>query len=268
VSDLSNIEGRGTAFLCGEKWKVQAFEDFDAGIGPDIYKKTYSESFGIPVEEVTKDMRQIGKVQELAGGYQGWLGAWETFSTAYNLPSMPQEEIEEIMGNWRDAHPATRAMWGALEKTWRIAIRNHDKGWKCGEHLSMRYYPDRDMLLVRLPSGRFVAYLEPRDGDQLGYKGLNDKGMWVFIDTYGGKLLENLVQAFARDVLAWAMLEMDKRGMDIVMHVHDEVVVECDKPKGEEVLTELNEILSTRPPWAEGCPLAAAGFVADRYRKD
>lgn len=268
VSDLSNIEGRLTAWVCDETWKIKAFDDFDHGIGPDIYKKTYAESFGIPVEDVDKDGRQIGKVQELAGGYQGWIGAWETFANTYGLPPFPEEEICEIMGNWRDAHPRTRSMWGMLEKVWRHAIKHPGQGWTCGKHLTMRYYPKHDMLLVRIPSGRFVVYLNPKSGDQLGYMGQNDRGMWVFVDTYGGKLLENLVQAIARDVLAWAMLSLDALGYDLVMHVHDEVVAEVDASIADDALSHINEVLATVPEWAPGLPLAAAGFTADRYRKD
>lgn len=273
VSDLSNIEGRKTAWICGETWKIQAFADFDAGIGPDIYKKTYSESFGVRVEDVTKDMRQVGKVQELAGGYQGWVGAWETFSKAYGMKMLPEEEVCEIMGNWRNAHPMIRAMWGQLERAWAKAILNPDNAWTIGPWLSIRYYPKIDMLFIRLPSGRFIPYAEPRfdmSGDKpedLRFKGLNDKGMWTWVDTYGGKLLENVVQASSRDILAQAMLRIDPM-YPIVLHVHDEVVCEVPEAETERALGFINHELGQTPTWAPGLPLAAAGFIADRYRKE
>lgn len=268
ISDLSNIEGRITALVAGEEWKLKAFQDFDEGKGPDIYKATYAETFGKNVEDVTKDDRQIGKVLELAGGYQGWVGAWETFAKAYGLDNTPVEEIEKNMGNWRDAHPATRKIWKKLEQVWEQAIRNPDKAWKCGKQLAFKYFPKRDMMMVRLPSGRYVAYLEPRYSGGCSYMGMNDRNMWVRIETYGGKLLENLVQAIARDVLAWAMLKLDELGFDIVLHVHDEVVAEVLAEDAEEALETMNEVLSTRPDWAPDLPLAAAGFIAERYRKE
>ena len=266
VSDLSNIEGRVSAYIAGEAWKLDAFREFDAGEGPDIYIKTYSESFGVPIDEVTKDQRQVGKVQELAGCYQGWIGAWRTFEATYGLPEAPEEDVVEIMGSWRDAHKAIRACWGNLEEGWKLALSNPGSAYRIGKHVAFRYYPKRDLMTVWLPSGRFVPYLHPKD--DLRYKGLNDKGMWTWIDTYGGKLLENIVQAFSRDVLAHAMLEMDSLGYDIVLHVHDEVVVEVAEAEADAHLEAVNEILAKPPAWAPDLPLAAAGFTADRYRKD
>ena len=264
VSDLSNIEGRVTAWLAGEDWKLDAFRAFDAGEGPDIYIKTYSESFNTPIDQVTKDDRQIGKVQELAGGYQGWIGAWRTFEAAYGLTPADEDDVIEIMGNWRDAHPATRRMWGNLEDAWHDAINNPDKAFRVGKHITFKYYKKRDLLTVWLPSGRFVPYLHPR---ALKFKGRNDKGLWTWIDTYGGKLLENLVQATSRDILAEAMLVIDKIH-DIVLHVHDEVVLDVLAGMASDILAEVNEILATPPAWAEDLPLAAAGFIAERYRKE
>jgi len=268
VSDLSNIEGRISAHVAGEDWKIEAFRLFDAGQGPDIYIKTYSESFGVPIDKVTKDQRQIGKVQELAGGYQGWVGAWRTFEAAYGLPEADEDDVVEIMGNWRDAHPAIRRCWGNLEQAWKLALNNPGKAYRVGKHVSFRYYPKRDLMTVWLPSGRFVPYLHPRFEGGIKYKGLNDKGLWTWIESYGGKLLENIVQAFARDVLAHAMLELDKLGYSIVLHVHDEVVVEVPASEVEDALDKINEVLATPPAWASDLPLAAAGFTSKRYRKE
>ena len=269
ISDLSNIEGRVTAWVAGEKWKVQAFKDFDEGNGPDIYKATFATTFGKPVDKVTKDDRQIGKVLELAGGYQGWVGAWETFAKTYGLGDTPIEEIEKNMGNWRNAHPATRRFWGLLEEVWQRALRDPSTGWKCGQHLSFKYFEKLDMMMVRLPSGRYVVYLEPRYEDgSCSYMGMNDRNMWVRVESYGGKLLENLVQAISRDILAWAMLKLDDLGFDIVLHVHDEVVAEVLAALARKALEQMNQVLATTPDWAPGLPLAAAGFTADRYRKE
>jgi DNA polymerase len=113
-----------------------------------------------------------------------------------------------------------------------------------------------------------VPYLHPRFEGGIKYKGLNDKGMWTWIESYGGKLLENIVQAFARDVLAHAMLELDKLGYSIVLHVHDEVVVEVPASEAEAALDTINEVLATPPDWAADLPLAAAGFISNRYRKE
>jgi DNA polymerase len=269
VSDLSNIEGRVSAWVAGEDWKLDAFRKFDRGEGPDIYIKTYSESFGVPIDKVTKDQRQVGKVQELAGGYQGWIGAWRTFEAAYGLPEADEDDVIEIMGNWRDAHPAIRSCWGNLEQAWRSALENPGSSYRVGKHVTFRYYKKRDLLAVWLPSGRFVPYLHPRaDSSGLRFKGLNDKGLWTWIDTYGGKLLENIVQAISRDVLGEAMLVMDSTGHIIVLHVHDEVVEEAPADKAEAILEEVNKILATSPDWAPDLPLAAAGFIADAYRKE
>ena len=269
VSDLSNIEGRVTAWVCGEEWKLQAFRDFDAGIGPDIYVKTFSESFHKLIDEVTKDDRQIGKVQELAGGYQGWIGAWRTFEESFGLDPLPEEEVVEIMGSWRDAHPATRRTWKNLEEAWKAALDNPGCAYTVGKHLTFRYYKKRDLMAVWLPSGRFVPYLHPRaTGGSLRFKGENDKGMWTWIDTYGGKLLENIVQAIARDILACAMLDLENMGYNIVLHVHDEALLEVPVQDAEEALDDLNAALVTPREWAPGLPLAAAGAIIPRYRKE
>lgn len=276
VSDLSNIEGRVSAWVADEAWKVEAFRAFDRGEGPDIYKATYAASFGKNVEDVTKDDRQIGKVQELAGGYQGWVGAWETFSKAYGLDMMPEDEICEIMGNWRNAHPQIKNIWASLERGFYEAVENPGNAYKVGKHLAFRYYPKQKILLVKLPSGRYVPYLNPKIGISkrhgkpkydLSYMGDDDKGRWVRIDTYGGKLLENIVQALSRDILAEAMLRMHRKGFKIVLHVHDEVVVESVK-NSPITLDVINDILGQSPEWAKDLPLAAAGFTSNRYRKD
>lgn len=266
VSDLSNIEGRLTAWVADETWKIEAFREFDAGTGPDIYKATYSKSFGVPVGEVTGDQRQVGKVQELAGGYQGWVGAWRTFEAAYGLPEMEEEQVIETMGAWRDAHPRVRSTWGNLEELWRMALDEPGKSFTLNERVTARFYPKRDLLALWLPSGRFVPYLHPKaDSAGLRFKGLDDKSRWSWIDTYGGKLLENIVQAIARDVLAHAMLKVEH---PIVLHVHDEIVLEVPEAQAEDALDDLNRTLSTPPEWAADLPLAAKGFICNRYRKE
>lgn len=304
VSDLSNIEGRDQAWLAGEQWKLDAFRAFDAGTGHDLYKLAYSKSFGIAPEDVSKDQRQVGKVQELALGYEGGVGAFLTFAAAYGIDleqmaeqaigAIPQEIVNEANSalawtrlnkrptfglsdqawivcdsfkrSWRYAHPAISSMWRELGDAVRQAIAHKGTTIVCR---TLKVRRDGAWLRIGLPSGRFLCYPSPRDEDgQITYAGVNQYSRkWSRIKTYGGKLFENVCQAVARDVLTHNMPAIEQAGYQIVLTVHDEVI--CEAPDSDEFNTEhLSALLAANPPWAPGMPLAAGGFEAYRYRKD
>lgn len=304
VADLSNIEGRGLAWLAGEEWKLQAFRDFDAGTGPDLYKLAYAKSFNIPHEEVTKAQRQIGKVQELGLGYAGGINAFVTFANVYgiDLEEMAKTAWEVLPGDmiaeaddfvtwlagkgtsfpmshraavvcevfkrsWRQAHPATVALWRALEDGFKDAVKYPGKTFTAGRFKIRR---DGVWLRFQLPSGRFLCYPSPEvdDEGQCSYMGINQyTRKWQRIKTYSGRLAENMTQSFSRDILFDNFELEEAAGYQIVMRVHDEVITEA--PDSPEFNAEhLSALLATNPPYAPDMPLAAAGFETLRYRKE
>jgi DNA polymerase len=265
VSDLSNIEGRVLAWLAGEEWKTEAFKQFDAGVGHDLYKLAYAKSFNKEAEDVTKDERQIGKVQELALGYQGSVGAFSSMAALYGV-FLPEDEVKRIVEAWRKAHSAVVALWYDLERAVKDAIRAPNKRFTVRD-LSIGYKDN--WLRIKLPSGRYLCY--PNAGLNEGsivYEGVNQyTKKWETIETYGGKLVENVVQAVARDVLASGMFRAEAAGYAVCLHVHDELITET--PDTDEYsVDELSRIMSTNPGWSLGLPLAAAGFETRRYKKD
>ena len=305
IADLSNIEGRGLAYLAGERWKLKAFADFDRGIGADLYKVAYGRSFNIDAHDVSKPQRQIGKVMELGLGYEGGVAAFLTFAAVYNMDlgelakavwdTAAREALENALGMWkwatgkkrtlglpmevyvacellkaawRDAHPNTRALWGAAGESVRAAIKNPGESFAIGEHLKARV--DGTWLRIRLPSGRYLCYINPSIDDEgnITYFGVNQyTRQWGRIKTYGGKLIENCTQAFARDVLAYNMPGIEAAGYEIVLSVHDELLTETPDSDAFNA-DELGRMMATAPDWARGIPLAAAGFETTRYRKD
>lgn len=305
IADLANIEGRVLAWLAGEDWKVQAFRDFDAGDAPDIYKLAYAKSFGIRPEYVTKEQRQIGKVQELALGYGGGVGAFAAFAAAYDLDleemgraasdriptriklkamqmlntvkaeKRPTHELSDIAWvvcdsfkrMWREAHPKTVAFWRRLEEAARHAVALSGNTLEC---LKLKVRCDGAWLRIRLPSGRYLCYPTPRiDSDKkLSYEGVGQfSRKWGRLHTYGGKLCENATQAVSRDVLASTMQKIEAAGYQIVLSVHDELLTEADDNDSYSA-EHLSALMTAKPEWAEGLPLAAAGFEAHRYRKE
>ena len=303
ISDLSNIEGRGLAWAAGETWKLHAFAEFDRGHGADLYKLAYAKAFNIPVEDVDDgDQRQIGKVMELALGYAGGVGAFVTFAAAYGIDlealadqaRLPADIMQETgrawdwatsQGRtyglpekvwrvcdgfkrlWRRAHPETVAWWGEMENAARFAIRTPGVTFECRR---VRFLMVKNWLRMILPSGRSICYPAPRIGDtgQISYMGINQfSRKWSRIGTYSGKLVENCIQGIARDVLAGNMPLMEEREYQILLSIHDEVITEV--PDTDAFSSEgLSAILATNPPWADGFPLAAAGFETRRYRKE
>jgi DNA polymerase len=303
VADLSNIEGRVLAWLADEEWKLQAFRDFDAGIGPDLYMLAYAKSFNVDHQSVTKPQRQVGKVEELAMGYEGGVGAFLTFALAYSLdldqlaedawPTLPKDIVSEadsfydwmveqkrptfglprktfvtcdsLKRMWRRAHPNITSLWPEL-KTAAVEAVNYR-----GKAIPVRHIKVmRSGMWVRilLPSGRSLCYPSPQCKDgQLSYMGTNQyTRKWSRTKTYGGKLAENVTQAVAKDILAVNMPRIDKLGYKIVLTVHDEIIAETPNDPDFNV-KHLAALMSEVPPWAEGLPLAAAGFECRRYRK-
>lgn len=304
IADLSNIEGRSLAWLAGEDWKLKAFADFDAGVGEDLYKVAYGRSFNIDAKDAVGQKRQIGKVMELGLGYEGGVAAFLTFAAVYNmdldeladavhltaskdalargygmwewaqkkrrtlgLTASVYVACEVLKHAWRQAHPATVSLWRDVGDTVRQAIRSPGVRFTVRSLVIQR---DGAWLRIRLPSGRVLCYLQPKieDNDQITYMGVNQyTRRWARIKTYGGKLVENITQAFARDVLGDNMQTIEEHGFEIVLSVHDELLTET--PDTDEFThTRLAEMMSIVPPWATGLPLAAAGFETTRYRKD
>jgi DNA polymerase len=265
IADLSNIEGRMLAFLADEEWKLDAFRDFDKGVGHDIYKLAYAKSFDIKPEDVTKDQRQLGKVQELALGYQGGLGAFSTMAALYGV-DLPEATISALVAAWRKAHPKTKNLWYNCESAAREAVRDPGKNHKAGK---LVFRADDGWLRMMLPSERYLCYpnAEIIDG-KLTYEGVNQyTRKWERLETYGGKLVENATQAASRDILAFGMKAAEREGYEIVLHVHDELI--CETPDTELfAVDKLAQMMSSGPLWAVGLPLAAAGFETARYRKD
>lgn len=310
VADLSNIEGRALAWLAGEDWKVRAFYDFDAGTGHDLYALAYAKAFGVTPEAVMENkktgdgsMRQIGKVMELALGYEGGVGAFITFGAAYgiDLDAMAEQAFDSIPPAvrqdaarafdwaeqnkrtyglaqrtyivcdafkrlWRAAHPEVSSWWKELEDTARRAIAQPGVTLTCRR---VKFRRDGAWLRVALPSGRALCYPSPQIlEDKVTYMGANQYSRkWQRLKTYGGKLAENITQAASRDVLASSMPPIEAAGYAIVLSVHDELITEApDSP--EFSADHLASLMATNPKWADGLPLAAAGFEAYRYKKD
>jgi DNA polymerase len=304
VADLANIEGRKLAWLAGEDWKLQAFRDFDEGNGPDMYKLAYARAFGIEPSAVDSAMRQIGKVMELALGYEGGVAAFLTFAAVYTMDldkladavhrTAPKDQLARAYGMhewatkknktmglarniyvacevlkhaWREAHPATTQLWEDAKLGVTKAILHPGTTFDIGRHIKARV--DGAWLRVRLPSGRYCCYLQPKvDGKgQISYMGVNQyTRQWCRIKSYGGKFVENWTQASSRDVLASSMQPAEDAGYPIVLTVHDELLTEpADSP--EFSVGGLVAIMSTVPPWAKGLPLAAAGHEGYRYVK-
>jgi DNA polymerase len=307
VADLSNIEGRKAAWLTGEEWKLQAFRDFDAGTGADLYKLAYARSFGVKVEDVTKDRRQLGKVQELALAYEGGVGAFVTFTMTYKmelddiraavfaaLDLVDPEVVREarnawewatkqkrtlgldkdvyiacdiLKRAWRNAHPATSSYWPELKDAAIQAICSPGTTVRARRVVMRR---DGNWLRVQMPSGRQLCYIAPRvdDSGQISYMGVNQyTRKWQRVKTYGGKLFENLCQASARDVLFENLPAVEAAGYEVVLTIHDEDLTEA--PDTDDFNAEhLSSLIATVPEWAEGLPLSAAGFDGYRYRKD
>jgi DNA polymerase len=274
IADLSNIEGRVLAWLAGEEWKIKAFRAYDHGEGHDLYKVTAGKILGKDPADVTKEERQLqGKTPELAGGYQGGVGAYRVMGGPV-FEAMDDEAIQAIVWAWRKEHPKTKSLWYDIEAAAKGAIKKPGTVTEVrGGLLRFDVKTDgfgRDWLRMRLPSGRYLCYVDAeidREG-RITYSGVNQyTRKWQTLDTYGGKLTENAVQAIARDVFMTGMRRAEEHNYLVVLRVHDELVCEVPDHNGytAEVLAGL---MSTNPGWAIGLPLSAAGFETRRYRKE
>lgn len=265
VSDFSAIEARVIAWLADEKWRMDVFATHGK-----IYEASASQMFHVPIESIVKGspLRQKGKVSELALGYAGGVGALKTMGAL--AMGVPEEELQGLVDGWRAASPNIVKFWWDVEKAVRMAIA--DKPSKLQYGLS--FEKQDGILFVGLPSGRKLAYVNPRlEPDQkfsregIVYDGQNQTTKkWEKIRTYSGKLAENIVQAVARDCLAESMIRLDQLGFDIVMHVHDEVILDVEK--GRSSAEEVAEIMGRPIDWAPGLLLRADAYETDFYQKD
>lgn len=263
VSDFSAIEARVLSWLAGEKWRLEVFQSHGK-----IYEASASQMFHVPLEEITKgsSLRQKGKISELACGYGGGVGALKSMG-ALEM-GVEEHELQVLIDNWRRANPHIVNFWWEVDK---MAIKAVKERTRTRTHGIIFTYKS-GMLFVTLPSGRDLVYVKPKlmlnkfGREGLTYEGIGTTKKWERIETYGPKIVENIVQAASRDLLAEAMLRLDKAGFAIVAHVHDEVI--CEVPVGESNVEEICSIMSESPKWSEGLPLDADGYECDFYQKD
>ena len=261
ISDFSAIEARVLAWLAGEQWVLDAFEN-----GEDIYCRTASRMFGVPVEKhgVNGHLRQKGKIATLACGYQGALGALKAMGGIEM--GLSEDELQSIVDSWREANPNIVSLWWDIDSVVKRVVKTRTKE----EYKNLVISYEKGILFIELPSKRRLAYPKAKigtnrfGGESIVYEGIVVGNKWDKIESYGGKFVENIVQAIARDILAEAMMRLEKKGFNIVMHIHDEVVIESDSSSIEEI----NEIMSIVPSWAPGLILDADGFESEFYKKD
>lgn len=264
VADFSAIEARVIAWLAQERWRQEIF----ATTGK-IYEASASKMFHVPIDQITKGspLRQKGKVAELALGYQGGPGALIAMGAL--KMGVPEEELQDIVDKWRKASPHIVQFWWDVEAAVKKAISDKTT---VPYRYGIAFIYEAGMLFIRLPSGRRIAYAKPRvEMNRNGcmsitYLGVNQTNKsWCRLETYGGKLVENIVQATARDCLAEAMLRLDAAGYRLLMHVHDEVIIEA--PKGSDP-KKVVEIMAKNEPWNKGLLMNADCYTTDYYKKD
>ena len=263
VADFSAIEARVLAWLAGEEWRMEAFKN-----GEDIYCASASQMFGVPVVKhgINGELRQKGKVAELACGYGGAAGALISMG-ALDM-GLSEEELPDLIDDWRNSNPKIVQFWWDIEKAAIESIKDH-KDRHVGR-IGVSFYSNT--LWLQLPSGRRLAYVKPKlQPNRFGrlsitYEGLGQNNKWSRIETYSGKLVENITQATARDLLAEAMWRIEKAGLDIVGHVHDEVILEA--PEDGVTVEKVCQIMNQNPKWADGICLSSAGYSGSYYFKD
>lgn len=272
-ADFSAIEARVISWLAGEQWRLEVFRTHGK-----IYEASASQMFGVPLERIKKgnpeyELRQKGKVAELALGYQGSTGALIAMG-ALNM-GIPEEDLPDIVSRWRDANKRIVDLWYTVENAAVSVIQNGAPVGVKNLIFAREYDADNnlDFLTITLPSGRKLYYVEPKLGSNqwnrpsINYMGMNQTTkQWTKLETYGGKLVENIIQAIARDCLAVAIEHLEEAGFAVVFHVHDEVVIECPEQKAD--LDAVVRIMTQHIPWAPDLPLNADGWIGDFFRKD
>lgn len=260
VADFSAIEARVIAWLAGEKWRQDVFAE-----GKDIYCASASQMFGVPVEKhgVNGHLRQKGKIAELALGYGGSVGALKAMG-ALEM-GLSEDELPALVSAWRQSNPKIVQFWWAVDRAVMDAVTRKTTTKTHGIVFSAR----NGMLFITLPSGRSLAYVKPKigtnkfGGDCITYEGVGGTKKWERLDSYGPKFVENIVQATSRDILCYAMRTL--RCCSIVMHIHDEVVIEADRRMS---LQAVCDQMGRTPPWAKGLRLRDDGYETDFYKKD
>lgn len=264
VADFSAIEARVIAWLAGENWRLDVFKTHGK-----IYEASASQMFHVPIDSIKKgsDLRQKGKIAELALGYGGSVGAITSMDKS---KSIPEEELPELVSSWRAANPNITKFWWDCDKAAKKAIK--ERTTVCIQH-GIKFIYDPGVLFIQLPSGRKLAYIRPKieigkfDKPIITYEGMEQTSkQWTIIETYGPKLVENIVQATARDCLREALFKVDAAGYPVVMHVHDEIIM--DAPIGFGSVEEVNKIFGENIDWAPGLPLKADGYECNYYMKD
>ena len=260
VSDYSAIEARVLAHIAGEKWRSKVFAE-----GKDIYCASASQMFGVPVEKhgINSHLRQKGKIAELALGYGGSVGALKSMGALDN--GLQEEELQPLVNAWRQANPNIVHFWWDVDNAVKTTVRQRIKT----EVRGIRFSYKSGMLFITLPSGRQLAYVKPRigenrfGGESVTYEGVGATKKWERIESYGPKFVENIVQAISRDLLCFAMRNLSF--CQIVGHVHDEVIIECDP---EVSVQSLCDIMSRSPDWMPGILIRGDGYQCDFYQKD
>ena len=260
VADFSAIEARVIAWFAGEDWRTQVFRD-----GGDIYCASASQMFKVPVEKhgVNGHLRQKGKIAELALGYGGSVGALKSMG-ALEM-GLNEEELQPLVNAWRQSNPHIVRFWWDVDTAVKKAIKERQPQMVKG----VKFFCQSGILFILLPSGRTLAYVKPRigenrfGGESVTYEGVGGTKKWERIESYGPKFVENIVQATSRDILMYAMKTL--RCCSIVAHVHDEIIIEAEPQMSLDVLCEQMERV---PPWAKGLILRADGYVCDFYKKD
>ena len=260
VADFSAIEARVIAWIAGEDWRQTVFAE-----GKDIYCASASQMFSVPVEKhgVNGHLRQKGKIAELALGYGGSVGALKAMG-AIEM-GLTEDELQPLVSAWRDANPNIVDFWWAVDSAVKTAVQNKTST----ETHGIAFTYKSGMLFITLPSGRNLAYVKPKIGtnkfgtSSVTYEGVGGTKKWERLESYGPKFVENIVQATARDILCYAMKTL--RNTSMVMHIHDEIVIEADPQMSLEAVCEQ---MGRTPPWAEGLLLRADGYETKFYRKD
>ena len=263
ISDFSAIEARVIAWLAGEGWRMKVFAE-----GGDIYCASASQMFKVVVEKngINGHLRQKGKIAELALGYGGSVGALKSMGAIHM--GLLEEELQGLVVAWRESNPNITSLWWAIDRAVKTVVKTKEPI----EIYGIGIFYESGILFIKLPSGRKLSYVKPLigenkfGGESVTYEGVGGTKKWERIESYGPKFVENIVQAISRDILAEAMVRLADCGFEIVMHVHDEVVIEV--PNQVSSLEEIYRIMSETPRWARGLILSAEGYECEFYRKE